>query len=77
MGRFLAIMGIWAAGFILGFGGYLVYPVLSQIATSVFPSLINLDTQIMGALVAGIISSLITIIAVLIWAYSTRPANVL
>ncbi len=77
MGRFLVIIGIWVTGFILGFGGYLAYPILSQIAVSVFPSIINLNIQITGALVAGVISSVITLMAVLIWAYTTRPSNVL
>ena len=77
MGRLLVIMGIWAAGFFLGFIGYIVYPVLSQIITSFLPSLINLDSQITSALVTGIISSVITLIAVLIWAYSTRSTNTL
>lgn len=77
MGRLLAIMGIWAAGFFLGFVGYLAYPVLSQFALSVLPGLINLDTQMTGALVAGIASSLVTLLAVSIWAFTTRPTNAL
>ena len=77
MGRLLAILGIWAAGFFLGFVGYLSYPALSEMAVSFLPSLINLDTQMTGALVAGIASSLVTLLAVSIWAYASRPTNAL
>ena len=75
MGRLMAIIGIWIAGFSLGFIGYLAYPGLSQMAVSVIPSLISLDSQIVGAMVAGMASSFVTVLAVSIWAYSSRPTN--
>ncbi len=75
MGRLMAIIGIWIAGFSLGFIGYLAYPGLSQIAVSVIPSLISLDSQIVGAMVAGMASSFVTVLAVSIWAYSSRTSN--
>ncbi|MCL4437164.1 MAG: hypothetical protein M1503_04585 [Thaumarchaeota archaeon] len=73
MGRYLALMGIWFAGFALGFIGYLSYPTLSELAVTALPFLMNVNNQIIGALVAGVASSLITILAVSIWAYASRP----
>ena len=75
MGRLMAIIGIWFAGFTLGFIGYLAYPGLSQMAVSIIPSLISLDSQIVGAMVAGMASSFVTVLAVSIWAYSSRTSN--
>jgi chromate transport protein ChrA len=76
MGRFLAILGIWLAGFSLGFIGYLAYPGLSQMAVTLLPFLLNLDSQIVGAMVAGIASSVITVVAVSIWAYTSRTQSI-
>ncbi len=76
MGRFLAILGIWLAGFSLGFIGYLAYPGLSQMAVTIWPFLLNLDSQVMGAMVAGIASSVITVVAVSIWAYTSRTQSI-
>ncbi|HJN58352.1 MAG TPA: hypothetical protein QGF52_05035 [Nitrososphaerales archaeon] len=70
----MGIIGIWVAGFSLGFIGYLAYPGISQMAVSIIPSLMSLDSQIVGAMVAGMASSFITVLAVTIWAYS-RPTN--
>jgi hypothetical protein len=75
MGRLLAILGIWIAGFSLGFIGYLAYPGLSQMAVSVIPALISLDGQMVGAMIAGMASSFITVLAVSIWAYASRSTN--
>ena len=75
MGRLMGIIGIWVAGFSLGFIGYLAYPGISQMAVSIIPSLMSLDSQIVGAMVAGMASSFITVLAVTIWAYTSRTTN--
>jgi|TARA_B100001971_G_scaffold82015_1_gene75676 hypothetical protein len=75
MGRLMGIIGIWVAGFSLGFIGYLAYPGISQMAVSIIPSLMSLDSQIVGAMVAGMASSFITVLAVTIWAYTSRSTN--
>ena len=75
MGRLMGIIGIWVAGFSLGFIGYLAYPGISQMAVSVIPSLMSIDSQIVGAMVAGMASSLVTVLAVTIWAYTSRTTN--
>jgi len=71
----MGIIGIWVAGFSLGFIGYLAYPGISQMAVSIIPSLMSLDSQIVGAMVAGMASSFITVLAVTIWAYTSRSTN--
>lgn len=76
MGRFIAIFGIWFAGFTLGFIGYLAYPTLSQMAITIWPFLINLDNQILGAMVAGMATSFVTVLVVSIWAYASRPSSI-
>jgi|TARA_B100001971_G_scaffold214284_1_gene250873 hypothetical protein len=75
MGRLLVILGIWIAGFSLGFIGYLAYPMLSQMAVSIIPALISLDSQMIGAIVAGMASSFLTVLAVSLWAYASRSTN--
>ena len=75
MGRLMGIIGIWVAGFSLGFIGYLAYPGISQMAVSIIPSLMSLDSQIVGAMVAGMASSFIAVLAVTIWAYTSRSTN--
>jgi|TARA_B100000315_G_scaffold238441_1_gene256237 hypothetical protein len=75
MGRLLVILGIWIAGFSLGFIGYLAYPMLSQMAVSIIPALISLDGQMIGAIVAGMASSFLTVLAVSLWAYASRSTN--
>jgi uncharacterized membrane protein len=76
MGRFIAILGIWLAGFSLGFIGYLAFPLLSEMAITIWPFLLTMDTQIMGAVVAGVASSIVMIFAVTIWAYASRPNSI-
>ena len=71
----MGIIGIWVAGFSLGFIGCLAYPGISQMTVSIIPSLMSLDSQIVGAMVAGMASSFITVLAVTIWAYTSRPTN--
>ena len=75
MGRLVVILGIWIAGFSLGFIGYLAYPMLSQMAVSIIPALISLDSQMIGAIVAGMASSFLTVLAVSLWAYASRSTN--
>ena len=75
MSRYLIIFGIWMAGFSLVFMGYLAYPSLVPIITTILPFLLTLDNQIIGALIAGMASSLVTVIAVSLWAYSSKSKS--
>lgn len=71
MGRAGAVFGVWVAGFLLGFIAYLAYPALSKMIVALVPFLLGLDTQIVGAMMAGIASSIVTLIVVMLWAYSS------
>ena len=70
MGRTGAVFGVWIAGFLLGFIAYLVYPAMSKMIVALVPFLLGLDTQIVGAMMAGVASSIVTLIVVMLWAYS-------
>jgi len=69
MNRFTGILAVWVAGFMLGFIAYLAYPVMSRVIVSLVPFLLGLDSQIVGATIAGMASSLVTLIVVMLWAY--------
>ena len=69
MNRFTGILAVWVAGFMLGFIAYLSYPVMSSVIVSLVPFLLGLDSQIVGATIAGMASSLVTLIVVMLWAY--------
>jgi hypothetical protein len=66
MPRKLAIFIIWLIGFGIGFGAYLMFPgITNWIQTNVSQFL---DTSILGALIAGIIGSIISTITIMMWA---------
>jgi len=72
MGRALVLLGIWFGGFVLGFLAYLAYPALAELILRLLPFLLSLNSKVIGALVTGLVSSFITLLAVTVWAYSTR-----
>ena len=66
MPRKLAIFIIWLIGFGIGFEAYLMFPgITNWIQTNVSQFL---DTSILGALIAGIIGSIISTITIMMWA---------
>ena len=69
MNRFIGILAVWFAGFMLGFIAYLSYPTLSSLIVSLVPFLLRLNTQIAGATIAGVASSLVTLVVVMLWAH--------
>lgn len=71
MNRFTAVLAVWFAGFVLGFIAYLSYPVLSKAIVALVPFLLGLDSQIVGATIAGMASSLVTLVVVMLWAYKS------
>ena len=72
MGRFSAILGVWLGGFLLGFLAFLSYPLLSGAILAFIPWLLQLGPQVIGAVVAGVATSFVTLVLVIIWAYSSR-----
>lgn len=66
MPRKLAIFIIWLVGFGIGFGAYLLFPNITNWFQTNMPQL--LDASIIGALIAGIIGSILSTITIMIWA---------
>lgn len=73
MGRFAAFVGIWSAGYMLGFIGFLGLPALAKLAYTLLPFLMNIDSQLLGAAFAGFASSFVTVLAVSVWAFASKP----
>ena len=66
MPRKLAIFVIWLVGFGIGFGDYLLFPNITKWFQTNMPQF--LDASIIGALIAGIIGSIISTITIITWA---------
>lgn len=69
MNRLLTIIIFWSLGFIGGIVGYLVLPFIVNFFKSFIPNL--LSKFFLEALIAGIIGSGISTIAILAWANKT------
>ncbi len=72
MGRKSAIFGFWLLGFTLGFGGYLASPSVGSWLMEILPQLFVSETFV-GAFIAGLATSIITMVSVFLWAKTTRP----
>jgi hypothetical protein len=66
MPRKLAIFIIWLVGFGIGFGAYLLFHNITNWFQTNMPQF--LDASIIGALIAGIIGSIISTITIMTWA---------
>ncbi|MDF2737628.1 MAG: hypothetical protein K0S93_1485 [Nitrososphaeraceae archaeon] len=66
MPRKLAIFVICLVGFGIGFGAYLLFPNITKWFQTNMPQF--LDASIIGALIAGIIGSIISTITIMTWA---------
>jgi hypothetical protein len=66
MSRKLAIFLCWLFGFGIGFGGYLAFPTINQWFENIAPHFLN--ESMLGALVAGIIGSILSTATILTWA---------
>jgi hypothetical protein len=66
MPRKLAIFIIWLVGFVIGFGAYLLFPNITNWFQTNMPQF--LDTSMIGALIAGIIGSVISTLTIMTWA---------
>ena len=66
MPRKLAIFLFWLFGFGIGFGGYLAFPTIATWFETVAPHF--LEESVMGALIAGIIGSILSTVTIIKWA---------
>lgn len=69
----MALIGIWLAGYALGFIAYLALPGFGGLIKALLPFLMGIDGQVIGAALAGLGSSFITLALVAAWAYTTKP----
>lgn len=74
MGRMTVFLSVWLIGYVLGFVGYLAYPALSEMAIRSLPFFMTLDSRVIGATIAGTITSFLTLLGVIAWARSSRTA---
>ena len=71
MGRAGALIGFWLLGYALGFIGYLLSPAVAAWLMAWLPQIFVSET-IVGAFLAGLGSSIITTVVVLVWAKLSR-----
>ena len=75
MGRIAIFLTVWLVGYALGFVGYLSYPALSEMVIRSLPFFLSLDSRVIGATVAGMITSFLTLVGVMAWARSSRGSS--
>ena len=69
MSRRLTIFIFWLIGFGIGFVAYLSLPGIAQWLTGAIPNFMN--QAVIGALITGIVGSVVTTFTVIIWANKT------
>ncbi len=72
MGRIGMIIGLWLVGFVIGFIGFMIFDALASFLMSILPFLANLDVYLLRAALSGVVASIVTIIAVMVWSYSSK-----
>ena len=66
MNRYLIVLIFWILGFLGGITGYIVLPSIIDFFNSLVPNLFS--KFLLESMIAGIIGSVISTIAILIWA---------
>ena len=66
MSRGFIIFLFWVMGFLIGFAGYMVLPVIAEWLGQAVPGFI--DHKTVGALVAGIVGSAVSTLTIVKWA---------
>jgi uncharacterized membrane protein YeaQ/YmgE (transglycosylase-associated protein family) len=69
LSRRLTIFVFWLFGFGIGFVAYLSLPSVAQWLTGAMPNFMN--QAVIGALITGIVGSVVTTFTVIIWANKT------
>ena len=72
MGRISIMIGIWLVGFVIGFVGFIIFGALAEALASLLPFLTNMDIYLLRAILSGFVASIVTVIAVIVWSYSSR-----
>ncbi len=66
MGRKSIIFGFWLMGFIIGFLGYVVWPSFDGWLMDFLPQIFS-NELVIGALLSGIVGSVIMMFSVTLW----------
>jgi len=72
MGRISVMIGLWLVGFVVGFIGFLLFSALAEALMRLLPFLANVDSYLLRATLSGFVGSLVTVIAVFVWSYSSK-----
>ncbi|MCP8307544.1 MAG: hypothetical protein H3Z54_02465 [archaeon] len=72
MGRISVMIGLWLVGFVVGFIGFILFSALAEALASLLPFLTNMDVYLIRATLSGFVASIVTVIAVIVWSYSSR-----
>ena len=73
MGRITTLLTIWITGFMVGFVGWYLYPLLSSVLSLFTPLVLSIfDAQITNAAIAGFATSIVSVVVVLVWANKTK-----
>jgi len=72
MGRIGVMIGLWLVGFVIGFVGFIIFDALAGFLMSVLPFLANIDVYLLRAALSGVVASIVTVIAVMVWSYSSK-----
>ncbi|MCP8323902.1 MAG: hypothetical protein L6N96_06985 [Candidatus Methylarchaceae archaeon HK02M2] len=72
MRRIAVLIGLGLVGFVLGFVGFLALDALKETLIQIYPALLSVEGYLLSAIVAGIVGSIVTVIAVVVWTYSSK-----
>ena len=72
MGRISVILGLTILGFVIGFLTFIAFGFLGEIIIGLIPYLLTIDGLIIRAFLSGLVGSVITILVVIIWSYSSK-----
>ncbi|MGB9659456.1 MAG: hypothetical protein ACPLY9_02885 [Nitrososphaerales archaeon] len=72
MGRISVMIGLGLVGYVIGFMGFIIFTALAQALMKLLPFLATMDSYLLSATLSGFVGSIVTIIAVTVWSYSSR-----
>jgi hypothetical protein len=72
MSRIGIMIGLWLVGFVIGFVGFILFDALASFLMSLLPFLANLDVYLLRAALSGAVASIVTVIVVIVWSYSSK-----
>jgi len=72
MRRIAVLLGLGLLGFVIGFVGFLALDALKELLIQIYPALLNVEGYLLSAIVAGVVGSLVTVVVVIVWSYSSK-----